>query len=106
MDGMPAMQEQLPAYGHGWSVLPEMQEQFLIARDGVNAENAGAIFGRLWPWMAGMPDRRCSRHLRALPTSCGSKMQEQFPAQSTSNDCSRTGTTSVIVPNMPVPTPP
>ena len=28
--------------------MPEMQEQFLIARDGVNAENAGAIFGRLW----------------------------------------------------------
>jgi hypothetical protein len=26
--------------------MPEMQEQFLIARDGVNAENAGAIFGR------------------------------------------------------------
>jgi hypothetical protein len=29
--------------------MPEMQEQFLIARDGVNAEKAGAIFGRLWP---------------------------------------------------------
>jgi hypothetical protein len=52
-----------------------MQEQFLIARDGVNAENAGAIFGRLMAM-----DGRCSRHLRALPTSCGSKMQEQFPA--------------------------
>jgi len=66
--GMPGMQEQFPAMAMDGG-MPGMQEQFLIARDGVNAENAGAIFGRRWPWMAGMPARKCSRHLRALPTS-------------------------------------